>query len=296
MDIGIQTFFMGGQEGSLADYVRAVGSAVEDRGFSSLWVSEHVLTFPSYDPRYPYPYAEDGVPPMPLDRVGLLDTMTTLTALAMCTERITLGTSIAILPQRNPVYFAKMATGIDLLSNGRFVAGIGIGWSGQEMEATGTPWEHRGPRTRDYVEVVRSLWVDEVSSFSGTYYDLPECVQLPKPIQRPHPPMYFGGDGTGALRRVVDYGQGWLAFNVTPESLGEGLERLDAMLAEQGRARDVDIIASPGVHACDAEALARFAELGVSQVFFTVISDDLDTYHDQLDQLADTMLPVAANL
>jgi probable F420-dependent oxidoreductase len=219
MRIGVQTFFDGRQQEPLADYVRGVATILEDRDFASVWMSEHVVTFRDYDRAYPYPYADDGVPLPILSEIGMLDPMTALTALACHTSQIRLATGIAILPQRNPVYFAKMGTGIDLLSNGRFVAGLGLGWSGQEFTATGTTFEKRGARMDDYVEVVRTLWQDEESAYTGAHYTLPSCLQLPKPAQRPHPPFFFGGESLPALRRVAKSGQGWVGFRQMPEDL-----------------------------------------------------------------------------
>jgi probable F420-dependent oxidoreductase len=295
--IGIQTMFDGRQTGPLTAFIMDFGRHAEASGFASIWMSEHVVTFEAYDPAYRYPYADDGIAPGFLADAGMLDPLSALMVLATCTSQIMLGTGIAILPQRNPVYFAKQGTDVDLLSNGRFLAGLGLGWSGQEYEALGVPFAHRGSRLNEYVEVVRSLWQDDVSSFTGAFYALPRCVQKPKPARRPHPPFYFGGESEPALRRTAKQGDGWLAFRLTPAMLAPRIARLRELLAEAGRPEDaVDIIVSPADYACDADTLAGYATLGVSQVTFPVVAGNIDDARWQLDQLAATMLAPAAGM
>lgn len=287
MKIGILTTFSGAEKEPLADYVRGVGRIVEERGFHAIWVPEHVVGFHAYDPRFPYPYADDGAAPASLATEGLVDPMSLLTAMAMCTHRIQLCTGIAILPQRNPVYFAKMGAAIDLLSAGRFVPGIGLGWSGQEYEALGVPWAERGKRMDEYIAVLRTLWQDNVAAFHGKHYDLPECVQLPRPVRKPFPPLHIGGESDAALRRVATMGQGWIGLRLLPEGLGKRLARLDAALAEAGRSRaEIEIVVSPAEVPCDRAMRDRYAEAGASQVVVMAGGGDLDSFERQADQLA----------
>ena len=297
MKIALHTTLDGRQHEPLAEYLAGVGQALEERGFSSVWIAEHVVTFKQFDPKYPYPYADGGVIPPFMPEIGIVDPLTVLTALAMATKTIRLGSGVAILPQRNPVYFAKMATGIDLLSNGRFVAGVGLGWTAQEYEALQTPFEHRGSRMRDYLQVVRSLWCDEVSSFEGPYYRLPECIQLPKPVQKPHPPFFFGGEGEPAMRRVAEFGGGWIAFRLTPDELAARLPMLEDMLAQRGRSlADIEITLSPVDKPCGPDELRRFAELGVAELIIPVAADSLASFRQQVDQIAETWMPLARTL
>jgi probable F420-dependent oxidoreductase len=297
MKIGIQTFFTGRERGPLSEYIAGVGKILEEREFASVWVSEHVATFREYDKRYPYPYSSDGIVPEMLSHIGFLDPLTTLTALAMCTAKIKLASGIAILPQRNPLYFAKEGAGIDVLSGGRFIAGVGLGWSGQEYAALGVPWEHRGTRMDEHIQVIQALWRDEHPKFDGKYYQLPECVQLPRPLQKPHPPFYIGGEGDAALRRVAALGQGWAGFLLGPDALAERLQRLSMLLRERGRSiANIDIVVCPSPEGCDADTLARFAELGVSQVIAVCMAEDLDAFRRRADQLAESMLIPAARL
>jgi probable F420-dependent oxidoreductase len=290
MRIGVLPFLDGNQSDRLSDYVSGIARLLEERHFASVWLGEHVVTFREYDRSHPHPYSKDGTFPISSE-IGMVDTITTLAAIAAQTSTIRLGTCIAILAQWNPVYFAKMATGLDLLSNGRFIAGIGVGWSPQEYAATNTPFEHRGARTNEYIQVVRSLWCDDVSHFEGKYYTLPECVQIPKPLSKPHPSLYFGGESLLSLRRVAAFGQGWMPAGLTPEQLAPQLKTLDTLLAEHGRNRaDVDIvIVIPAETTCDTETLKRYAELGVNEVAPEVYGDSLSSFSIKIDQLAETL-------
>jgi len=287
MKFGVQTLF-GGPVASRPEFIIETGKAIEERGFSHLWAAEHVVNFQQYSSAYPY--SDDGVPPFGAD-TGIIEPFTVLTFLAAHTSKLKLGTGISILPQRNPVYFAKQAADVDVLSNGRLVVGIGTGWSAEEFGALNVPFEHRGSRTRDYLHVVRSLWCDDVSSFNGEFYQLPECVQSPKPVQTPHPPLFFGGESNPALRRVAEFGQGWMGYRLTPESLPERLEKLVTMLSDYDRSLDdIEIAVSPYDAHCDLDTVKRFADLGVAQLIVVGFADSLDEMHQLLDSLAESLV------
>ena len=208
-----------------AAYVRAFGEAAEGAGFDSLWVAEHVVLFDEYGSKYPY--SPDGrLPARPTS--GVLEPLTSLAYLAAVTSRIRLGTGILLVPQRNPVYTAKEAANIDWLSGGRLDLGVGVGWLAEEFRAVGVPWPRRGERTRSYLEVMRRLWCDEVSEYKDEFYELPACRQFPKPVQKPHVPIHFGGESDAALQRTADIGQGWYGFNLEPDGVAERLTRLGA--------------------------------------------------------------------
>ena len=293
MKFGVQTLF-GGPVASQPDYIIGTAKAMEERGFSNIWAAEHVVNFSKYESAYPY--SDDGVPPFGAD-TGIVEPFTVLSFLAAHTSTIKLGTGITILPQRNPVYLAKQAADVDVLSGGRMIVGVGTGWSSEEFGALNVPFEHRGSRTRDYLQVVRSLWCDEVSSFEGEYYSLPACVQGPKPIQKPHPPLFFGGESNPALRRVAEFGQGWMGYRLTPETLPERLEKLSNMLAKYDRSlSDIEIAISPYDTECDLDTVKRFADLGVEQIILVGFADSLEQMVQTLDNYAETLLVPAANI
>lgn len=279
MKVGVQTGFSGVTSPELiADF----GRISEDRGFHSIWVPEHVVFFRDYASRYPY--SDDGK--LPGDPDGVMEPLTALTFLAAHTERIRLGTGVCLVPQRNPIYTAKQVADVDYLSGGRLDFGIGIGWLREEFGALGIPWERRADRTRECIAVMKTLWCDEISHFEGEFYDLPECLQNPKPIQNPHPPLYFGGESEPALRRVAELGQGWFGYNLTSEQLDTNLTRLDNLLAEAGRSRsDVKIQVSPR-RGYDRDTLARFRDSGVDQVVLPLFARDTGSLRKRADALA----------
>ncbi len=166
---------------------------------------------------------------------GLLEPFVALTFLAAVTERIRLGTGICLVPQRNPVYTAKQVVDLDALSGGRVDFGVGAGWLREEFDALGVPFERRGDRMREHIEVMKALWSDDVSEYQGELYQLRSCRMYPKPVQQPHPPIHVGGESDAALRRVADFGQGWYSFNRAPDDLDAPLRRLDELVVERGR-------------------------------------------------------------
>jgi probable F420-dependent oxidoreductase len=267
-----------------ADLLDNVAAEAEDRGVSTLWVGEHVVLFEQYASSYPY--AADGRIPAPSGS-GLLEPMVTLSYLAARTRTVRLGTAMLLLPQRNPVYVAKEVSSLDWLSGGRVDLGIGVGWLKEEFDALNVPWENRGARTDEYVEVLRTLWCDDTSSYRGTTYQLPACEMYPKPIQRPHPPLHIGGETAAALRRAAHLGQGWHTFNRSPAELAAGLQDLDVHLAQAGRDRsDLRITVCPYFNQLTPDLVEQYAEAGadaVAALFFSFSADDVARTFDDLD-------------
>jgi probable F420-dependent oxidoreductase len=268
---------------STPEWLHALGSEAEARGISSIWVPEHVVLFDEYESTYPY--AADGKIPAPPGS-GMLEPFTTLSFLAACTQTVRLATGICLLAQRNPVYSAKEVATLDWLSGGRGDFGIGVGWLEEEYRVVNVPFARRGKRTDEYLEVLKALWTTDPSSYSGEFYELPSCNMHPKPVQQPHPPLVFGGESDAALRRVARYGQGWYTFNRLPDQVDEGLARLDAALAAEGRSRDeVKVTACPYFNPVTPEMIDQYAESGIEQVsllFFAMTPDDVPAAFDAL--------------
>jgi len=266
-----------------AGLLDAVAEGSEERGVGTIWVGEHVVLFEQYESHYPY--AEDGRIPAPPGS-GLLEPMVTLTYLAARTSTVRLGTAMLLLPQRNPVYTAKEVSTLDWLSGGRVDLGIGVGWLKEEFDVLNVPWERRGRRTDEYLEVLRTLWLDETSAFHGETYDLPPCEMFPKPVQQP-PPVHIGGETKAALRRVARHGQGWHTFNRSPDELAAGLAELDHELEAVGRSRaDVRITVCPYFNALTPEWVERYAEAGadaVAALFFAFTTEDVARAFDDLE-------------
>ena len=266
------------------EYLAAVGREAEARGVHGIWVGEHVVTFEHYASHYPY--AEGGKIPMPPGS-GLLEPFTTLAFLAAVTTSVRLGTAMCLLPQRNPVYSAKEVATVDWLSGGRVDLGVGVGWLREEFEALEVPWERRGERTDEYLHVLRALWCEDPSSFSGTYYTLPPCNLHPKPVQVPHPPIHIGGESEAALRRTARVAQGWHTFNRAPADVPAALSHLEALLHEEGRSRaDLKVTVCPYFKPLDASITEQYAEAGadaVSAFLFAMSTEDVPAAFDALD-------------
>jgi len=294
MKFGVQTGFGKGDPLSVPAHMAAIAKGAEERGFNSIWAPEHVLQFTEYHSKYPY--TDNGVPPLSTDQ-GILGPFTTLTFLAAHTKTLRLGTGIAILPQHNPVYFAKHVADVDVLSGGRLIVGIGTGWLEQEFNALQVPFEHRGSRARDYLQMMKSLWEDKISSFEGEYYKLPESIQLPKPVQKPHPPLFFGGESNPALRRVAQFGQGWMGYRLTPDTLPERLEKLTAMLKEHGRTlEEIELSISPYDTPCDLDTVKRFSDLGVKQIIVMLAPGSTEKMIRALDAYAEELVVPAERI
>lgn len=291
MDVGV--FVPLGNGNASPEILRTLGREVEDRGFESIWVPEHVVLFDEYESSYPY--SPDGKFPGGADS-GMLEPLTALTYLAAVSDRIRLGTGICLVPQRNPVYTAKQVTDLDNLSGGRVDFGIGVGWLREEFEALAMPFARRGRRTDDHLAVMTSLWTEKTSEYHGELYDLRPTRMYPKPIQAPHPPIHVGGESDAAMARVARVGQGWISFNRRPEDLPEPLARLDAILADHGRSRgDVAITVCPYFHPTTPDSVARYAEAGVDRLLVLCLAFDVDTIRSQLDQLeAEVLRPAQA--
>ncbi len=270
------------------DYLAAAARGAEARGFHSVWVGEHVVLFDQYAKTYPY--AEDGSFPVS-GEAGMTEPFTTLAWLAGQTSTIRIGTGVTLVPQRNPLYTAKSVANVDWLSGGRFDFGIGVGWQREEYEALGVPWERRGARCDEYIELMRSLWTDSVSTHEGEFWTLPESRAFPKPVQSPHPPIHVGGEGPAARRRVARLGAEWLPFNMSPPSLAAGRAALAQELDDAGgngdrNIDDVWITVSPNRESATPDLAPAFADAGADQLLVhlrrRVGLDDLDAALDEL--------------
>ena len=204
----------------------------ERRGIASLWVSDHVV-FPTVGNDH---YPSGRFPHAP--HTAYLEPVAVLAAAAMCTERARIGSSVFILGHRNPVVMAKMLTTIDTLSNGRLICGVGVGWWREEFTALGIPFEKRGKRADEMLQVFKALWTQDKPCFHGDFYHLQDVGFAPKPVQKPHPPLWIGGHSQAAYRRAVAFGDGWHASSQTPEQLSAHLDQLRRAADEMQRPFD----------------------------------------------------------
>ena len=257
---------------------------METLGFHSLWVPEHVLFFPEYASRYPY--SNDGR--IPGNPEGVLDPFSALTFVAAHTTTIRLGTGICLVPQRQPVYTAKMVADLDYLSGGRVDFGVGIGWLAEEFSALQMDFATRAKRTAEYIGAMKALWSPGVTHFSGETVEISDCHFNPKPVQQPHPPILFGGESDAALRRVATLGEGWYGFDLDPEGVAAHLKRLDAVLDEHGRSRaDVSVDIGPNRHRVTREMVDSYRALGVDQLIVGLFATDIDTLARRAEKMCE---------
>ena len=219
------------------DLVRFAQQA-EALGFYCLTVADHVIVPKAIS--IPYPYTVDGKYP----GTGYhLETLTTMSFLAGATRRIRFATSVMIAPYRNPIITAKMLASLDVLSNGRVIVGLGVGWMKEEFDNLGTPaFAERGRVTDEYIRAFRELWTSDSPTFSGQFCNFSNIVFLPKPVQKPTIPLWIGGHSNQAIRRAARLGDGWHPIGGVPTiPLEPDDVRKDlAMLAEYAQAAGRD--------------------------------------------------------
>jgi len=216
-----------------------LGRAAEAAGFDSIWTVEHVVYPEGYESTYPY--APDGKMPGTSDN-PIPDPMVWLSYVAACTTELTLATGIVLLPERHPITYAKEVATLDNLSGGRVHLGIGIGWLKEEFEALGVPWARRGPRTEEYVAVMRTLWAQDNASFDGEFVSFTGMTSNPKPTNG-SVPITIGGHSRAAAERAGRIGDG---FFPTKGDMAELVDIVKTTAAEHDR--DPDTIEITGVH------------------------------------------------
>ncbi|MGI5350715.1 LLM class F420-dependent oxidoreductase [Streptomyces sp. CA-250714] len=250
-----------------------LGRAVEERGLDSLLIAEH--THVPASRRTPYPGGGD----LPDIYYRTLDPFVALSAAAAVTERLLLGTGVALVAQRDPITTAKAVASLDMVSGGRAVFGVGVGWNREEMENHGTDPRTRGRLVDERLRAMRELWTAEKAEFHGEFVDFDPVYSWPKPVQRPHPPLYVGG-GEGAFHRVAALGDGWLANSVPPQDLGPQIDRMRSIAG-----RDVPVT----VYAASKkpEIVEQYTQLDVERLLFYLPTMPESETLSYLDRLAD---------
>ncbi|MET0698281.1 MAG: LLM class F420-dependent oxidoreductase [Mycobacterium sp.] len=204
---------------------RTTAVLAEELGLESLWALDHVVMPSGYETEYPY--HESGKMMGGVEEVDIAEPLTWLTFAAAVTERIKLGTGVIILPQRNPVVLAKQVASLDVLSGGRLLLGVGVGWLAEEFAAVGVPWPDRGRRHDDYVEAMRALWRDTRASVHNTYTDFDNAISLPHPVRR-SVPIVIGGRSDRSARRAAEIGDGYFPSITEPGQLAPLLDIMNA--------------------------------------------------------------------
>jgi probable F420-dependent oxidoreductase len=230
-----------------------LGPALEERGFDALFLAEHSHIPASRET--PYPAGGD----LPRIYYRTLDPLVALGAAAVATRNLLLGTGIALVVQRDPIHTAKEVATLDLISGGRAVLGVGAGWNREEMRNHGTDPRTRGRVMDERIRAIIALWTREEAEFHGEFVDFDPVFSWPKPVQRPHPPIYVGGGSERAFERTAEYGSAWMPSGVHPKELGAQIDRM-----RQVTDAETPVVVYAAPH--DPEALEIYAALGIERV------------------------------
>jgi len=217
------------------DVLCRLARLAEDLGADGVWVSDHLVSPVGATSVYPYARGAAATP----GQLGVIEEfyepLVTLAFLAGQTKRVRLGVSAYVMPYRNPVVTAKQVASLDALSGGRVVLAVGVGWLREEFIALDVPFERRGLRTDDYLEVCRALWAGGLAEHDGPCYRLAPVRSGPRPAQRPHPPIWIAGNSDAALARAARHGDGWHGIDLSPAELDAHVARLRARCESLGR-------------------------------------------------------------
>ncbi len=254
-----------------------VAQAAEEAGYESLWTGEHVVLPDPQAPPSPAP------PELPF-----LDPAVALAYLAGHTQRVKLATGIIILPQRNPAVLAKELASVDVLSSGRLIFGIGVGYLKPEFEALGIPFERRGPRTDEYLDAILALWTQARPAYRGEFVDFEGIQAMPRPVQQPHPPIVVGGMSPGAYRRSVERAHGWYGFALDPAATAKCIEGLETASRECDRPAALGkleiTVTPPGP--LDRDLARRYEDLGVERLVALAIGGSGDAMVERVRKTA----------
>jgi len=267
-----------------------LGQALEARGFESIWAPEH-----SHIPvsrRTPFPGGGD----LPKQYYDVMDPFVSLTAAAMATRRLNIGTGVCLVNQRDPIQTAKLVASIDQVSGGRFLFGIGVGWNAEEMEDHGTAFATRAKLVRERIEAMKEIWTKPKAEYHGQFVNFDPMMTWPKPVQKPHPPVIVGGAFPHAARRAARYGDGWipLAGRIGPDSdVFTTVPKFRDMLKAEGRdpaSYPITLFAAPE----DVDTLKRYQDLGITRVAVSVPAAKGDVVLPILDRWAALIRQVQA--
>ena len=231
MRVGIHGLNFGQVAGDIPTMLRLARRA-DELGFDSVWVGDHIIIPTQIASAYPF--SPSGTPPFKPEE-SALEPLTLLSYLAGCTSRLQLGISVLIVPHRNPLYTAKVLSTLDVLSSGRVVCGVGSGWMREEFDALGLHFDRRGAETDEWIRIFKVCWMDAEPEYHGRLYAFAKVKFEPKPIQKPHPPIWVGGNSRRAMRRAVEHGDAWHPGWLRPDQLAAQRLELEAIAAKAGR-------------------------------------------------------------
>lgn len=316
----------------------AIAKLADERGFHSIWAGDHIVA-PVGPPeetavvrsQYQWMLAPGRPPPGPHavsaqsfygKENWFLEIFTAMSFLAGATRRVRIGASLIVVPYRNPVVQARMIATLDQLSGGRVMLGVGAGHVESEARALQSPWKERGRVTEEYVEVMKRMWAGERASFHGEHYHLDEVLTLGRPLQQPHPPMFYGGMARPAIARAVRLCDGWLPTGtwLTPDEIGTGVTFAKEEAKRIGRTRPLEFAMcyetrlktgfpdprpdqfgesyeppKTRTGAEVVESLNAYRAVGFVYAFLMIDSITLEDYLRQITAVADEVLPAFAS-
>lgn len=271
-----------------ADQMVAMAQKAESAGVESVWTFEHVIVPNDYSSKYPYsPNGKMGTTP----ETNFIDPLIALSVVAANTTKLRLGTGVNILSQSNPLLLAKQAASLDMISNGRFMLGVGIGWLQEEFLAMGTPFEKRGARFDDYVQAMKKVWSGETVEHKSEFLDWTGFKSYPVPAQKPNLPVHIGGSKGKAFERVAKYGEGWFSPTMSPEQIKPDLDKLKDACAAEGR--DISSVEISSMWMFNDEAfdnVKRFEDLGVSRLICPLFGLGTANPMEGIDKLGNELI------
>jgi probable F420-dependent oxidoreductase len=242
-----------GNNSNPENMLRAV-LAAENAGFDSVWAGGHPFLSEK----------QSRIPPT----LSLLDPIVALSYVAARTRTVRLGTGILLLPQFNPLILAKQLASLDVVSSGRLIFGVGVGWSEHEYEVLGLDYHNRGERADEYLEAMKVVWRDDKPVFHGRFVSFDSLQSLPHPVQKPHPPIVIGGNSPGAARRAIEKGNGWFGYGLNLEQIESAIAKLHEAEKRYTRPKELgelEISVAPSIP-IDKPTAQKFAELGVHRL------------------------------
>src|SRR6185369_539852 len=292
MEFGVHLLGLG-RRASLEDFLTAANAA-EELGYHSVWVNDHVI-IPTQVSSH-YPYTADGRPSFTPDD-SFYDPFVVLAAVAAQTKTIRLGTSVVVIPHRPPILTAKSVATLDVLSRGRFIFGVGIGWFAEELAVLGAEFKDRAKISRAYLDTMKTLWTEARLQLRTSQGHSVEVGFAPKPVQRPYPPLWFGGETRAALKRVVQQGDGWFPAFIAPDDFAAKSAELRQLCAEQGRDfSSLTICAFPAKRDFfTPEAIRVYRQHGASVMLAPLGATQVEEFIGQMKTFRDeVMLPARA--
>jgi probable F420-dependent oxidoreductase len=280
--------------------IRRVAQRAEYLGYDGIWVSDHIV-----------------IPESAVERFGSVfyEPLTVLGFAAACTSTIRLGTTVLIVPYRNPLVTAKVLSTLDVLSGGRVTAGMGVGWTEDEFKALGVPFQERGALSDEYIAVFKALWTQDEPAFHGKSVHFDHLAFEPKPLQKPHIPIWIGGNSKRAIRRAVALGDGWHPTRPLPGEVKAGVAYLREVCSQRGRDPSSLMIAVRQplkfYHGAEGSVkrrpllgstqkiiddLGQYRAVGVQYVMLDTFYSAAELAHETVDSMIETMERVAADV